>query len=168
MSISRCLSTVLLLFAWSACLIAQENVSKPFIKISGEVARPQNLYATDLVKMNRTNANLKDRDGKDHSYSGVAVQEILAQAGATLGKDLRGKNLTKFLLVKCADGYEVVFSLAELDSSFTDRRVIIADQLEGKALAPGKGPFRLIVPGEKKPARSSFQVTEFVVKFAKG
>jgi len=71
------------------------------------------------------------------------------------------------MLVKCADGYEVLFSLAELDSSFTDRIVILADSLEGKPLPSGKGPFRLVVPGEKKPARSSFQVTELVIRFAK-
>jgi len=71
------------------------------------------------------------------------------------------------MLVKCADGYEVVFSLAELDTDFTDRVVIIADESESKPLPPGKGPFRLVVPGEKKPARCTFQVTELIVKFAK-
>jgi hypothetical protein len=88
-------------------------------------------------------------------------------AGVTTGKQLRGKNLTKYMLVKCADGYEVLFSLAELDSSFTDRTVIIADESEGKPLPLEKGPFRLIVPGEKKPARCSFQVTELAIRFAK-
>jgi DMSO/TMAO reductase YedYZ molybdopterin-dependent catalytic subunit len=61
----------------------------------------------------------------------------------------------------------VVFSLAELDSSFTDRIVILAYESEGKRLSHSKGPFRLIVPGEKKPARSSMQVVEFVVRYAK-
>jgi DMSO/TMAO reductase YedYZ molybdopterin-dependent catalytic subunit len=110
---------------------------------------------------------MKDRDGKEHAYTGVSIQEILEQAGVTTGKQLRGENLTKYLLVKCADGYEVLFSLAELDSSFTDRTVILADTIEGKSLPMDKGPFRLIVPGEKKPARSSFQVTEIIIKFAK-
>jgi DMSO/TMAO reductase YedYZ molybdopterin-dependent catalytic subunit len=117
--------------------------------------------------MKRKTVSLKDRDGKEHPYTGAAVQEILEQAGATMGKQLRGENLTKYLMVKCADGYEVLFSLAELDSSFTDRVVIIADESEGKPLPADKGPFRLIVPGEKKPARSSFQVIEMVIRFAK-
>lgn len=38
-----------------------------------------------------------------------------------MGKELRGENLSKYLLVKCADDYEVLFSLAELDSSFTNK-----------------------------------------------
>ena len=71
------------------------------------------------------------------------------------------------MIAKCADGYEVLFSLAELDSTFTDRTVILADQWEGGSLPAGKGPFRIVVPGEKKPARSSFQVTTLLVRFAK-
>ncbi len=137
------------------------------VKVSGEVAKPLSISAAGLAKMKRTTVTLNDRDGKAHSYTGAAIQDILEQAGVTTGQQLRGKNLTKYLLVKCADGYEVLFSLAELDSSFTDRTVILADALDGGPLPAGKGPFRLVVPGEKKPARSSFQVTELVVRFAK-
>lgn len=92
---------------------------------------------------------MRDRDGKDISYTGITLQEILEMAGVAMGKQLRGENLTKYLLVKCADGYEVLFSLTELDSSFTDRQVIIADESGGKPLPACKGPFRLVVPGEK-------------------
>lgn len=136
------------------------------IKVSGEVTKPLTLSVEDLSKMKRSTTVLNDRDGKAHSYQGVAVQDILEQAGVTMGKQLRGEQLSKYLLVKCADGYEVLFSLAELDSSFTDRVVILADKLENGPLPDGKGPFRLVVPGEKKPARSSFQVVEMTVRFA--
>ena len=84
-----------------------------------------------------------------------------------MGKQLRGENLTKYLLVKCADGYEVLFSPAELDSSFTDSKMILAYESEGNPLSAGEGPFRLVAPSDKKPARSSLQVTEFVIRFAK-
>lgn len=150
----------------SYCSRAQEKPA-PSMKISGEITKPLTLSATDLAKMKHITAILKDHDGKAYSYKGVAIQDILGLAGVTTGKQLRGKNLGKYLLVKCADNYQVVFSLAELDSSFTDRVVILADELEGKPLPAGKGPFRLVVPGEKKPARSCFQVLEFVVRFAK-
>jgi hypothetical protein len=39
--------------------------------------------------------------------------------------------------------------------------------MDGKPLAAGVGPFRVVVPGEKKPARSCFQVTEIEIKSAK-
>lgn len=147
--------------------LAQVKEAAAFIKVSGEVKTPLQLTLADLTKMKATTATLKDRDGVNHLYTGVAVQDILNQAGVTTGKELRGENLSKYLLVRCADGYEVTFSLAELDSAFTDRTVILAHEIEGKPLAAGKGPFRLVVPGEKKPARSCMQVVEFVIRFAK-
>jgi DMSO/TMAO reductase YedYZ molybdopterin-dependent catalytic subunit len=57
--------------------------------------------------------------------------------------------------------------LEKMPRSTAVRVIILADELEGKPLPAGKGPFRLVVPGEKKPARSSFQVTEFIVRYAK-
>ena len=158
-------SSMLLVFAISVSAGAQNNGA--IIKVSGEVTKPLSLSVSNIAKMKHTTAILKDHDGKQHTYAGVAIQDILNVAGVTTGSQLRGKNLTKYLLVKCADGYQVVFSVAELDSSFSNRVVILADELEGNPLPVAKGPFRLIVPGEKKPARSSFQVTEFVVKHAK-
>ena len=160
----------LYILALSCCIItltaaAQDNT--PVVKVSGEVSTPLSLSAADLSKMSRTTATLHDRDGKAHTYTGAPIREILSRAGVTTGSQLRGENLSKYLLVKCADGYEVLFSLAELDSSFTDRVIILSDTLDGGPLPTGKGPFRLVVPGEKKPARSSFQVTEMVIRFAK-
>jgi len=145
---------------------AQDKAAAPSIRVSGQVMQPLTLYAADLARMQRTTAMLQDHEGKAHTYTGVPVQRILERAGVTTGTQLRGKNLVKYLLVKCADGYEVLFSLAELDSSFTNRSVILADEMDGQPLPLSSGPFRLVVPGEKKLARSCFQVTGLVIGFA--
>jgi len=159
-------ASVLLTMLLVACF-AGRTQQAAVVKVVGEVLTPLTLTASDLTSMPRTTASSKDKQGVMHSYSGVAIAEILNKAGVTTGRQLRGENLAKYLLVTCADGYQVVFSLAELDSSFTDRVVILADQEEGKPLAAGIGPFRLIVPGEKKPARNCFQVTTLAIRFAK-
>jgi DMSO/TMAO reductase YedYZ molybdopterin-dependent catalytic subunit len=148
-------------------IMTADHGNEPFIKVRGEVTKGLTLSATDLSKMKRVTASLKDRDGKDHSYTGVPVPDILNLAGVTTGAQLRGENLAKYMIVKCADGYEVLFSLAELDTAFTDKGIILADESEGKPLPAGRGPFRLIVPGEKRPARSCHQVVEFIIRFAK-
>lgn len=166
MNIRRFYSIACLALLLSLHSIAQE-VTKPFVKVSGEVAKPLSLYTEDLAGMKRSTVVMKDKDGKDHTYTGVAVQDILGMAGVSTGDQLRGKNLSKYVLAKCADGYEVLFSLAELDSTLTNRVVILADELEGKPLPAARGPFRLVVPGEKKPARSCFQLTELIIRFAK-
>jgi DMSO/TMAO reductase YedYZ molybdopterin-dependent catalytic subunit len=146
---------------------AQKVQPKSFVKVDGEVTKPLTFSVNDLAHMKRINITMKDHEGKEHNYSGVAIQEILEQAGVTLGNQLRKENLSKYLLVKCSDGYEVLFSLAELDKSFTDREVILADSADGKSLSGDIGPFRIVVPGEKKAARSCFHVQELLIKFAK-
>ncbi len=138
----------------------------PSISVTGEVARPLSLTPDIWAELPREQAELKDRNGESRLFSGVPIQVVLERAGVTTGDQLRGGNLTKYVLVKCADGYEVLFSLAELDSSFTDRRVILADSLASEPLPLSMGPYRLVVPGEKKPARSAYQVTEISVKHA--
>jgi DMSO/TMAO reductase YedYZ molybdopterin-dependent catalytic subunit len=152
-----------------ACTVlkAQEKQAEPFIKVEGEVTKPLKLELAPLTKMQSVTVNLKDRDGKEHPYVGVPVVKILEMAGVTTGKQLRGENLTKYVMVKCADGYEVLFSLAELDTSITNKIPILAYMADGNMLPAGKGPFRLVMPDEGKPARSCFQVTEFIVRFAK-
>jgi hypothetical protein len=54
-----------------------------------------------------------------------------------------------------------VFSLAELDNSFTDRLVLLADQINGQPLPIADGSLHLIVPEEKRFSRSIKQVIQF-------
>jgi hypothetical protein len=86
--------------------------AQSFIQVTGEVTKTLKLYEADMAKMNRVSVTLTDKDGKDHSYTGVPVLDLLNKAGVTTGKELRGKNLTKYVLVKCSDGYQVLFALA--------------------------------------------------------
>lgn len=155
-------ATALLITAFTAATAFGQTIS-----VEGEVTTPLKLSVADISKMKKTEVQAADRDGKTHRYSGVPVTAILQEAGVTLGAQLRGENMAKYLLVKSGDGYEVLFSLAELDSAFTDRVVILADQVDGKPLPDGKGPFRIVVPGEKKPARWIWEVTTLTVRFAK-
>lgn len=84
------------------------------VKVSGDVTKPLTLSASDLAAMPRTADSARDKQGVMHHYTGVAIADILDKAGVTTGSQLKGKNMAKYLLVSCADGYQVVFSLAEL------------------------------------------------------
>jgi DMSO/TMAO reductase YedYZ molybdopterin-dependent catalytic subunit len=156
-----------LLLLTPALVKAQAPAKEASVKVSGEVITPLELKLSDLQAMPHTQVVRKDKDGKNHTYGGVVLAAILQKAGVTLGKDLRGENLTKYISVQASDGYQVVFALAELDKDFTDRAIILADTVDGKPLATGDGPFRIIVQDEKKPARCIKMVTAIVVKFAK-
>jgi len=164
------------LYAWFVFFIsvasdinvrAQEISEQPYITVEGEVTQSLKLYQSDLEKMSRVTVRFKGHDSIAHFYTGVPVIEILNRAGVTMGKQLRGKNLAKFLLVSAADGYQVVFSLAELDTSFNEKEIILADKMNDKPIPVDTGPFQLIVPGEKKPARSCREVVSFIIRSAR-
>ncbi|GAB4022852.1 hypothetical protein GCM10028773_37570 [Spirosoma koreense] len=147
--------------------MAGASYGQTALTVSGEVTKPLTLQAADLKAMPHTEVTDKDRDGKEHRYSGVPLIELLRQAGATVGGELRGKNLAKFAVVKATDGYEVVFALPELDPEFATRTVLLADSVDGAPLAAGVGPYRVIVPGEKKPARWIREVKSIEIRSAK-
>jgi hypothetical protein len=83
---------------------------------------------------------------------------LLLMAGIQLGDTLRGPRMTETLLVEAADGYKVVFALAEVDPAFATREIILAYKRDGKPLDAREGPFRIVAPGDKRPARWIRQV----------
>ncbi|HTK21013.1 MAG TPA: hypothetical protein VL442_15930 [Mucilaginibacter sp.] len=120
----------LLICAFTCLCVITGYISKAqtaSVKISGEVTTPLTINGDELHQYAQTTVVRKDHDGHDHTYTGVILAEILKKAGATLGPDLKGKNLTKYILVNASDNYQVVFALAELDKAFTDRTIILAD-----------------------------------------
>ncbi|MGB8191019.1 MAG: molybdopterin-binding protein, partial [Chitinophagaceae bacterium] len=114
--------------------IHSQNSELPYIKVEGEVTQSLKLYQSDLNTMKRVTVSHKGHDSITNSYTGVSLIEILSLAGVTMGKQLRGKELAKYLLVSAADGYQVVFSLAEIDSSFNEKTIILADKKDGNPI----------------------------------
>jgi DMSO/TMAO reductase YedYZ molybdopterin-dependent catalytic subunit len=161
------IAALLLLLISPFLLKAQAPVKEASVKVSGEVTTPFDLNIAALQQFTQTEVKRKDKDGNEHIYKGVLLADLLQKAGVTLGKDLHGKNLNKFVQVEASDGYQVVFALAELDKGFTDRLIILATQMDGKPLNAAEGPFHIIVQDEKKPARCVRMVTAIKVEFAK-
>lgn len=57
------------------------------------------------------------------------------------------------IVAVAADGYQVTFSIAELDEGIGNAKVLVADSEDGKPLGEGQGPLRLVAPGDARPAR---------------
>jgi DMSO/TMAO reductase YedYZ molybdopterin-dependent catalytic subunit len=104
--------------------------------------------------------------GASHKYSGVAMQEILARAGAPLGDKLRGRALQLMVIAHSRDGYAIAFALAEFDPSFNDRSILLADAQDGGPLPDNASPLRMIIPGDKKAARWARMVTSMEIRSA--
>lgn len=90
---------------------------------------------------------------KTEVYEGVLLEELLRKAGVAQGEHLRGPAMASYVVAEAEDGYRVVFSLAELDSGILDSEVIVADTMDGANLAEKEGPFKIVAPHEKRPAR---------------
>jgi DMSO/TMAO reductase YedYZ molybdopterin-dependent catalytic subunit len=125
------------------------------LRVGGEVTTPLALSVNDLRKLPRTTVKvLNPHDHKEEIYEGVAVQELLGRAGVPQKEKLRGPAMARYVLAEASGGYRVVYALAELDSDFQDSDVIIADTMNGAPLGEKQGPFKMVAPHDKRPARS--------------
>ncbi len=150
-------------FSWMK--INGQSMLQHSIRIDGEVMNPISLTVEDLRAMPKSSVKVKTREKKVQHYEGVALHEVLKRAGVTLGEQLRGENLVKYVLVRAVDGYEVLFSLAETDPAFVSKKIILAYQLNGAPLPPGLGPFRMIVPDEQRQARWIREIRSIHIAF---
>jgi DMSO/TMAO reductase YedYZ molybdopterin-dependent catalytic subunit len=141
-------------------LAAQE--AQPSLQISGAVKQPLTLTADDLAKMPRASVRTTS-NGMETVYEGVWLHEVLKRAGVPQGEALRGKALAGYVLAEAQDGYQVVFSLGELDPAFIDNEILLADTANGKPLFGAQGRFRLVVPKDKPGARSVRMLTRLEV-----
>ncbi len=141
-------------------VVAQEAPNT--LQITGAVKQALTLSAEDLAKMPRASVRTTN-NGMETVYEGVWLHEVLKKAGVPQGGELRGKALAGYVLAEAQDGYQVVFSLGELDPSLIDNEILVADSANGKALFGAQGRFRLVAPKDKPGARSVRMLTKIEV-----
>ena len=143
-----------LAFIVLSALVFAQAPPAAVLAVQGDIASPVSLTADDLAKMPRQTVSVPAPDGTKIVYEGVTLLAVLQKAGAPFGKQLRGKVLSTYVLAKAMDGYQVVFTLGELDPDFGNETILVADKRDGKPLADKQGPFRLVCPNDHEGARS--------------
>jgi len=138
------------------------------LEIRGDVTNPRRIDAAELAKLPRAETRTPDphNPGKEIVYSGTPLIEVLKAGGLRLDSGETGfrETVKITVLVDGSDGYRAVFALAELSPDFTDRVILLAETKDGQPLPAREGPFRIVVPGEKRPARWVRQVTAVEVR----
>lgn len=165
----KCYVFVILFLSFNLVVSGQKQEAVktlPSLTLEVENGRSLKLTTVDIAKLPRRELKAKDHE-KEASYSGVELREILRLAEVKLGAELRGSLMAAYVVIEAADGYKVVFGIAELDSGFTDKPVILADAKDSKPLTEKDGMWKIIVPDDKRPGRWVRQVTAIRVKFAK-
>ena len=158
------LLALLLLFSAPGIAVAQtlaqssataaQRASGAALVVTGDVPTPLSLSLDDLRHMPRNPlAVMNSHNGKQETYEGVPLAELWKRAGLPQGEKLRGAAMTTYVIAEGADGYGALFAAAELDSSFQDSDVIVADTMDGAPLGSGEGPLKLVAPHDKRPGR---------------
>ena len=142
-------------FLVSALAPAMVAQSLQIVRADGTSAT---LTAAQIAAAPHVSVNVKDHD-TPAQFEGVPLSAVLKLAGVEIGGKMKGPQLTQVVLVEAADGYKVVFALAEVDPDFATREILLADKSDGKPLDAKQGPFRIIAPGDKRAGRWVRMVT---------
>jgi DMSO/TMAO reductase YedYZ molybdopterin-dependent catalytic subunit len=133
------------------------------ININGNVSNPRSITEAELLKLPQKTVKIREADGKESIFEGPELSEALKTAGVIFGEELKQDKLRLYLLVQSSDKLSAVFSLPELDSTYTDDLVIIALKYNSAPLPGGDGPFRIINSGEKRRSRWVKKLTTLTI-----
>jgi hypothetical protein len=122
------------------------------------------LHAADLAALPRQQVRGSLHGGPEHEFSGPSLAAVLTRGGVTLGG--RGRALAQYLVVVAADSYRTVLSAGELDSTLTGRVPLVVDRQDGQPLPASDGTWRVIVPGDRRPARWVRQLVRLQIESA--
>ncbi|MES2724580.1 MAG: molybdopterin-dependent oxidoreductase [Pseudomonadota bacterium] len=109
------------------------------------------LTAADLADLPRAEVKSGAR-----TYEGPVLTYVLRAGGLPVGPRLHGDPLRAYVVMTGKDGFQAVYSLAELDKDFHDDVVILADHVDGKPPPDKESPWRDASSGDKKVWRSVF------------
>ena len=88
----------------------------------------------------------------DETYTGVGLNDLLERLGYTLDNGGQKRVLHSYVRAEGTDKYFVLYSAAELEPALRTSDAIVALTVNGKPIVED-GQFKMIVQGEKKPAR---------------
>jgi DMSO/TMAO reductase YedYZ molybdopterin-dependent catalytic subunit len=133
---------------------AKATTGADHLSVGGSIPKPFTLSLDELRKLpHKTVQVMNAHEKKQETYEGVPLADLLKQAGAPQGEQIRGALMTTYVIAEGSDGYRALFSLAELDSAFEDSGALVADRMDGAPMTGDLGPLRLVVPNDKRPAR---------------
>jgi hypothetical protein len=111
------------------------------------------LTLTDLTKLPQVTITAKDgHTGKDVTFTGPLVSDVLAKAGLVESEDTHQLILHSSVIATGADGYFVLYSGAELSQMFARSKAIVAIMRYELPNTEG-GLIQIVNPNDAKPAR---------------
>ena len=138
---------------------AQAPAATTRVTVGGNVAQPLTLTVDDLRRYPARAIEYSPRSGiasavpaePPRRYTGCLLRDVLNAAKPTEAapRDLR----RSYVVASASDGYEVVFSWAELNVSPAGDDVFVVYERDGAPLAEDEGRIALIARSDLRPAR---------------
>lgn len=144
---------------------ATESSSRLTIHGIGGTGTSTTLSVSDLSKLPQKTGKAKDH-GTSATFEGALLTDVLRKVDLPLGEKFDSTCASYYLIAEAQGGYDAVFAWAELDSTFMNKSVYVVTKRNGKPLSNKDGPFQLLVPGEKRPARGLRQLTALSIRQA--
>jgi DMSO/TMAO reductase YedYZ molybdopterin-dependent catalytic subunit len=96
---------------------------------------------------------LRDDQHISGSFTGVRLYDVFARAGVKTDPEVLDDNLSLYIVVTGRDGYQATIAWAEIDPEFGNHHILLAYAQNGLPIVGKQGPFRLIVPRDKRGGR---------------
>lgn len=157
----RCPFIVALLALCFSAVVAAQATSQvtTSVTVAGNVAQPLTLTVADLKRLPAHAIEYAPPPGAEHKsagepvrhYTGCLLRDVLAAAKPVENKPRELRR--SYVLASASDGYEVVFSWAELFISAVGDGVFVVYERDGAPLADDEGRIALIVTTDQPPVR---------------
>ncbi len=124
--------------------------------LQGGVAHPQTDTLAQLQALaayTETVTYLSGASTVTDTYTGALLWDVLNSTGITTTASIKNDILRKLVTVTGSDGYQVDFSLGEIDPAFGNEPILVAYSDTGGQLTGGSGFARLVVPGDSAGGR---------------
>jgi len=139
------------------------------LRVDGALPKTGGLTRAELESLGSSTATWTAH-GEKRTVTGVPLDRVLERFGWTagpMGKEVpkaeKRAGYRKVVVATARDGFQAVFSCAEIAEGMGATRALVAWAIDGKPLPPDMGPLRLVVLTDGEPARSIYQLESLKV-----
>ncbi len=137
------------------------------LSISGTGVKPASLQLRDLEAMQPVKATWAV-GGDKRPVLGVPLDKLLERQGLVPGRmgdggSPQSRGWRRVVIASAPDGFQAVFTVAELTPHLGQTRALLAWKIDDKPLPPDRGPLRLVVLTDQIASRSVHAVNRLEV-----
>lgn len=156
------LAAIILTIA-SATIAFADSAARPALAFVGNdgIAVAMSIETLSALPQVERDVSFKTSKGVSKAHCKGPLLWDVVKASKTLDGLDHNKELAKTLLVSAADGYQIAFSIGEIEPDFGNAPILLVLETDGKPLADG---FRIVADGDKRGARAIHDIVKIEVR----